>query len=184
VVLGSEQTAFDDALPWLPGELALVARAVAESVPVLGICFGAQVLARALGARVYRLSQPEIGWVRVTSEHPSLASGPWLSWHRDGFELPPGAAELATGGASVQAFAVGPHAGVQFHPEATEPITADWLRATHPPLSPAVAASVSAGWAEAAGRVPDDAAALFSAWFDGGLVRPAAGAWNTRRLSG
>jgi GMP synthase (glutamine-hydrolysing) len=184
VVLGSEQTAFDDALPWLHGELALVARAVAGSVPVLGICFGAQVLARVLGARVYRLSRPEIGWMRVTSQHPGLASGPWLSWHRDGFELPPGAAELATGGASLQAFAVGPHAGVQFHPEATGRIIADWLRATHPPLSPAVAAALSAGWAEAARRVPGDAAGLFSAWFDGGLARPTAGAWNTQRLSG
>jgi GMP synthase (glutamine-hydrolysing) len=184
VVLGSEQTAFDDALPWLPGELALVDQAIAESVPVLGICFGAQVLARALGARVYRLSQPEIGWVRVTSGHPGLASGPWLSWHQDGFELPAGAVELATGGASVQAFAFGPHAGVQFHPEATEVITASWLRAADPPLSPAQATRLSAGWAEATDRMPDQAAALFSAWLDGGLADSAAGRGILGRCAG
>jgi GMP synthase-like glutamine amidotransferase len=183
-VLGSEQTAFDDALPWLADELALVTRAVDDGVPVLGICFGGQVLARVLGARVYRLTQPEIGWVRITSQHPSLASGPWLSWHQDGFGLPAGAAELAAGGTSVQAFALGPHVGLQFHPEATEPITADWLRAASAPLSAAHAARLSQGWAEAAGRVPDEAAALFSAWLDGALAGPAAAAWNTQRLRG
>ena len=92
--------------------------------------------------------------------------------------------ELATGGASVQAFAVGPHTGLQFHPEATEPITADWLRATRPPLSPEHAARLSQGWAEAAGRVRREAATLFSAWLDGGLAGPATAAWNTQRLRG
>jgi GMP synthase-like glutamine amidotransferase len=184
VVLGSEQTAFDDTLPWLADELTLVARAVADGVPVLGICFGGQLLARVLGARVYRLSQPELGWIRLTSQRPGLASGPWLCWHQDAFDLPAGAAELATGGTSVQAFAAGPHVGLQFHPEATEQITADWLRATEPPLSPAHAARLSQGWAAAAGRVTGDAAALFSAWLDGGLASPAAAAWNTQRLRG
>ena len=81
VVLGSEQTAYDDAVPWLEAELAFVDRLLAGEVPVLGICFGAQVLARVLGARLYRLSEPEIGWIRVTSKHPGLAEGPWPSWH-------------------------------------------------------------------------------------------------------
>ena len=79
VVLGSEQTAYDDAVPWLAAELAFVDRLLAGEVPVLGICFGAQVLARVLGARLYRLAGPEIGWVRVTSKHPGLAEGPWPS---------------------------------------------------------------------------------------------------------
>ena len=127
MVLGSERTAFDDAVPWLDGELSLVRQALADGVPLLGICFGGQVLARALGARVYRLPEPEIGWVRLASQHPGLAGGPWLEWHRDGFELPAGARELATGGASVQAYAIGPHLGLQFHPEAD--------RADHPGLA-------------------------------------------------
>jgi len=174
VVLGSEQTAFDDTVPWLGDELSLVGQALAGGVPLLGICFGGQVLARALGARVYRLPRPEIGWVRLASPHPGLASGPWLEWHRDGFELPPGARELATGGASVQAFAAGPHLGLQFHPEATEPITQGWLRATQPPLAPDQAGALRQGWQEAGGRTAADAAALFSAWLDGefAAVRP------------
>ncbi|HUY46540.1 MAG TPA: type 1 glutamine amidotransferase [Streptosporangiaceae bacterium] len=172
-MLGSEETAFDDSVPWLAEELSLIARALADGVPLLGICFGGQLLARVLGARVYRLSQPEIGWVRVTSRHPGLASGPWLEWHRDGFELPPGAREVAAGGASLQAFATGPHLGVQFHPEATQPITEAWLRAADPPPGPVPAAGLSQGWDEAAGRVEADAATLFSAWLDG---RFAAGA--------
>lgn len=176
VVLGSEQTAFDDTVPWLRDELSLVGQALAGGVPLLGICFGGQVLARALGARVYRLPRPEIGWVRLASPHPGLAGGPWLEWHRDGFELPPGARELATGGASVQAFAAGPHLGLQFHPEATEPITQGWLRATQPPLAPDQAAALSQGWQEDGDRTAADAAALFSAWLDGEFTTTAAGA--------
>jgi GMP synthase-like glutamine amidotransferase len=167
VVLGSERTAFDDDIPWLAGELDLVRQALADGVPLLGICFGGQVLARALGARVYRLAEPMIGWVRLASQHPGLAGGPWLEWHRDGFDLPPGARELATGGASVQAYAIGPHLGLQFHPEATEPITQDWLRATQPPLTPAQAGRLNRGWKGAAARTTAEAGVLFSAWLDG-----------------
>src|SRR3984957_18439153 len=166
-VLGSERTAFDDSVPWLAGELDLVGQALAERVPLLGICCGGQVLARALGARVYRLPDPEIGWVRLGSQHPGPASGPWLEWHRNGFDLPPGARELATGGASVQAYAIGPHLGLQFHPEATEPITQAWLRATQPPLPADRTAALRQGWQDAGDRTAAEAAALFSAWLDG-----------------
>lgn len=170
VVLGSEQTAFDDSLPWLAGQLDLLARAIARPVPVLGICFGGQLLARALGARLYRLPEPEIGWVPVSSQHPGLPAGPWLAWHRDAFELPAGASELAVGGASVQAFSYGPHVGLQFHPEATEAITEDWMRGVTPAVSPAQASQIRAGWAAGSARAAADANTLFSAWLDGDLA--------------
>ena len=169
VVLGSEQTAFDDALPWLAAELRLVASAVADGVPVLGICFGGQVLARVLGARLYRLADPEIGWVTLASRHPGVPRGPWLAWHRDAFELPPGAVALAHGGASLQAFAVGPHVGVQFHPEVTEAIADGWGAAGDVPPTSSQAARIRAGWTGAAERTAADAARLFSAWLDGDL---------------
>lgn len=176
VVLGSEQTAYDDTVPWLAGELAFLERLLRRPVPVLGICFGGQVLARLLGARLYRLATPEIGWVSITSRHPALAAGPWLSWHQDAFGLPPGATELACGGASLQAFAAGPHVGLQFHPEATAPIVASWLAGFRPPPDRDVARSrvgddTDAAWEQAAGHAP----ALFSAWFDGAFRWPQPG---------
>src|SRR5262249_42574950 len=67
VLLGSEHTAYDNALPWLRAELAFVERLLAGGVPVLGICFGGQLLARALGGRLYRLPAPELGWAQLST---------------------------------------------------------------------------------------------------------------------
>jgi GMP synthase-like glutamine amidotransferase len=111
VALGSDQ--------WLR-------EADAAGVPVLGICFGAQALASVLGARVQRLAEPEIGWIEVESGDAEIAAGPWVSWHEDGFELPPGATRLAGNAYGVQAFSLRRHLAVQFHPEATAEIAAAW----------------------------------------------------------
>jgi GMP synthase-like glutamine amidotransferase len=172
VVLGSEQTAFDDSVPWLADELRFVGLAVENSVPVLGICFGGQVLARVLGARVYRLDAPEIGGVSLISKRAGLAEGPWLAWHRDGFERPPGSAELATGGASLQAFSVGPHVGLQFHPEVTRPIVAAWIAGADPPLDPSLASQILRDCDGAPPVSSANAGALFSAWLGGGFAGP------------
>ena len=171
-ILGSELTAYDDSLPWLAAELDFIERMLAASVPVLGICFGGQTLARVLGARLYRLPVPEIGWAQVTSEHPGLAEGPWLSWHRDAFELPAGAAQIAANAVCVQGFAYGPHVALQFHPEATQPIAASWLKFAVPPPGEEVTGPLfgnpDGAWDRAAGH----AATLFSAWLDGDLAGP------------
>jgi GMP synthase-like glutamine amidotransferase len=170
VILGSELTAYDDTVPWLAAELAFIERMLATSVPLLGICFGAQTLARVLGARLYRLAEPEIGWALVASRSPGLADGPWLAWHRDAFDLPPGATEIAANPVCVQAFSYGPHAGVQFHPEATQAIAASWVRLATPPPGEEVTGplfrAADGAWQRAAAHAPG----LFSAWLDGRLT--------------
>ena len=170
VILGSELTAYDDTLPWLATELAFIERMLAASVPVLGICFGAQALARVLGARLYRLAEPEIGWAQVGNRSPGVAEGPWLSWHRDAFDLPPGATEIAANAVCVQGFGYGPHAGVQFHPEATQAIAASWARLVTPSPGEEVTRplfrAADGAWQRAAAHAPG----LFSAWLDGGLT--------------
>ena len=104
----------------------------AVALPVLGICFGAQALAAALGGCVLRNAQPEVGWVTVESndaEH--VPSGPWLAWHEDGFTLPPLAYELARNAFGVQAFCHCRHLAVQFHPEVTPAIVDAWAVNDH-----------------------------------------------------
>ncbi len=130
VSLGSEASAYDDEVPWLAAELALLRGAIAAGVPVLGICFGSQLLARALGAQVSRAAEPEIGWLTVRSRDPGLIPpGPWFQWHFDTFAAPPGAALLATSDCGPQAFVRDRCLGVQFHPEVDAAIVAGWAAA-------------------------------------------------------
>ena len=125
VVLGSEAFAVPGDTPWVDAELAALATR-AQDVPVLGICFGAQALAVALGGGRRRAPAPEIGWIDIASRHPGVARGPWFAWHHDVIEPPPGARVLARNAAGLQAFAHDRHLGVQFHPEVSPAIVADW----------------------------------------------------------
>lgn len=126
VSLGSECSAYDDALPWVAREVALLRDAFAADVPVLGICFGSQILARALGGQALPAGHTEIGWVDVRSDDPELG-GTWFQWHHDTFKPPPGAELLAASPAAPQAYTIGRSLGVQFHPEVTIPIVAEWV---------------------------------------------------------
>ena len=130
VSLGSEFAAFDDSQPFVPREARLLRRAVDADVPVLGLCFGAQLMARVLGGRCYRSDESEIGWLPVrTTDADLLPEGPWFQWHFDSFELPPGATLLAESPLGPQAFLVDRSLGVQFHPEVTPRIMEEWVRA-------------------------------------------------------
>lgn len=128
VSLGSVASAYDDTLPWVAREADLLRDAAERDVPVLGICFGSQILARALGGRATPSEHPEVGWVPVRSDDPELvAEGPWFQWHHDKFSPPAEARLLAENSAGPQAFVLGRSLGVQFHPEVTIPIVDDWV---------------------------------------------------------
>lgn len=127
IPLGAPESVRDPEVPWIPPELAMLRRAVDHDVPVLGICFGAQMLAHVLGGQVRPATEPEIGWTRIQSFDTALiGSDEWFELHFDVFTLPPGARELARNGAGTQAFSIGRHLGVQFHPEIDATILELW----------------------------------------------------------
>jgi GMP synthase-like glutamine amidotransferase len=135
VPLGSVWSVYDEATigNWIGAELHFLAEAHRRDVPVLGVCFGGQALAAALGGVVDPAPRPEVGWHRIESDKPEVvAPGPWMQWHFDRFSIPPGAAEVARSPSGPQAFVIGRSLGVQFHPEVTDAIVNDWLD-TAPP---------------------------------------------------
>jgi GMP synthase-like glutamine amidotransferase len=126
--LGAYVNPDDLHVPYVGAERRFIAEAVERDVPVLGLCFGGQMLAAVLGGRIERAPAPELGWHTVESSDPRVPEGPWLQWHYHRFTLPPGATELARSPAGVQAFSYGRHLGVQFHPESTVEIVRGWAR--------------------------------------------------------
>lgn len=137
IVLGAPIGAYEDEVyPFLCEELDLLTERLAAGRPTLGICLGAQLMARALGARVYPGAAKEIGFAPLTLTDEGRASclrgfdeQPVLHWHGDTFDLPDGAARLAeTAICKNQAFSYGPNAlAVQFHPEAGSDGFERWL---------------------------------------------------------
>lgn len=127
--LGSDHSPLNSDVEDVILELELVGRAVERGIPVLGLCYGGQVLSKVLGGQIEHALEPELGWHTVQSVAPDeISHGPWLQWHYDRFTLPPGAQELARSSRAVQAFRHGPHLGLQFHPESTIEIVKEWAR--------------------------------------------------------
>jgi GMP synthase-like glutamine amidotransferase len=129
IVLGAVSSV-NDPDDWIAEERAWLRRADAAGVPVLGICFGAQALCAVLGGRVEAMQRDEIGWARVDSvDEELIPAGPWLEFHSDRCLPPPQARVLARNGAGVQAFRLGRHLAVQFHPEVDGSQLKLWLDA-------------------------------------------------------
>jgi len=169
IFMGGPMSA-NDGLPFLDREIGLLSQALERRQPVLGVCLGAQLLARAAGARVYRNPASEIGWYDI-HRTPAGAADPLIGelaprqrvfhWHSETFDLPPAAQWLAWSEACRnQAFRLGSNAyGLQFHLEVTPEMISDWcrqdvncgdLRELNQPLDPACGA---AEMADCAGRV-------------------------------
>jgi len=147
VLMGGNMSVHDP-LPWIAEELELVRRAHRAGVPVLGICFGAQLLSRALGGAVRPNPQGmEVGWHGLRRVSGCRGDG-WLEglpapgigfhWHRESFTPPPGSTALLENACpSTQAFALGGHLGLQFHLEMTEQMVHAWIHEYSRQLDPA-----------------------------------------------
>ena len=138
VVLGGDEAAYEtDRYPYLADEIRLLAARIDAEAPIFGVCLGAQLLAKTLGAAVRRGPRKEVGWLTVeptaagaTSPVRHFAGVPTVQWHGDTFDLPEGVERLATSPQyENQAFGRGEWLlAVQFHPEVTDEIHEDWLR--------------------------------------------------------
>lgn len=156
IVFGGEQAATDDHThPYLPALADLMAAYTQADKPVLGICLGSQLLARAYGGENHLGTAPEFGWVDVTLTEDGRADPvlsqvpqtfPIFQWHSDTFTLPPEAVHLARSSvAQHQAFRIGRATyGTQFHFEASRSVVRDWSR-TFPDLTE----RMSPGWSRA-----------------------------------
>jgi len=135
---GSMHPDQDDRFQWLANEEQFLADVLAATVPVLGVCLGAQMLARAAGAAVRSASEPEIGWLDVEltaagSTDPVLGTLPLsatvFQWHHYTFDVPSHGIELARSSVCTQAFRLSDQAawGIQFHAEVTLPMVTTWI---------------------------------------------------------
>ena len=145
IAMGGPMSVNDEAsLPWLVAEKAFLRAAIDRGIAVLGICLGAQLIASACGARVFRGRHREIGWFPIEALASGVSSIPVpenalvLHWHGETFDLPKGAVHLARSTACEhQAFQIGERVlGLQFHPEVTPGSLATMLEYSRDDLVP------------------------------------------------
>lgn len=133
LLLGSDRAAHEP--KWkdvVEQESAFVRAALRDGTPVMGICYGAQLMARALGGTSWRADMPELGWVRVDTVDPVLCpEGPWGQLHSDVFAPPPTSRVLGSSWRGPQCFIDEEHGARaiawQFHPEVTAPTYERWV---------------------------------------------------------
>lgn len=143
----------DEQFPWLREEIEFLRELLPGEMPILGICLGAQILAKAANARVHDASEAEIGWYEVETTDAGRADCVSsvlpprfhaFQWHKQMHTLPQGATILAQNRIGIQAYRIGSSVwGVQFHPEVTQSIVQQWLSFDGWP-SPGNASSIAA----------------------------------------
>ena len=131
VLLGSDWSTYgSDVAKSVEEEKAFVRRTIARGVPLLGICFGAQLIAAALGCTVRRSATEEIGWRTLESDDPTrYPVGPWFQYHADRWVDEGPVRSFMRNAVAPQAFALQRTLAVQFHPEVTAETASRWLRA-------------------------------------------------------
>lgn len=130
VPMGSPWGAWEDERigNWLLPEIEFLKNVHNSGIPILGICFGGQLMARVLGGSVARAPEGELGWFEIASDDTALIpTGPWFQYHWDRWQLPTAATEIARTAIASQAFTCGRTLGLQFHPEMDAQVLEAWL---------------------------------------------------------
>jgi len=135
IILGGSASVYDNH-QYLRDEEKLIQKTMAKNMPILGICLGSQLLAKASGGSVYKGSRKEIGWYSVELTDDGM-NGIFnglkknitvFQWHGDTYELPKNAVTLAKSELyPIQAFKVGNAVGIQFHLEVSKDMIMDWI---------------------------------------------------------
>ena len=130
VVMGAQYAVYDEERigNWLLPQLEKMREVHNAGIPVMGICFGGQLMSRVLGGSVSRSPRAELGWFEIESVDEALIPrGPWFQYHWDRFTFPPGSTQIAHNDLCPQALVYGRTLGTQFHPEVDAEVLDMWL---------------------------------------------------------
>ncbi len=140
VFFGSPHGVYETDIPWIARQRQLISSLIAGGTPVLGVCFGGQLLATAAGGAVAPMGKRYRAWLRNEHATDDVWQGPWLRWHGDFITLPDTVEVFARDQGTVQAFQYGSGVGLQFHPEVSAELLDGWERESDPTDEISVAA--------------------------------------------